>query len=302
MNKVSVIIATYNSEKFLQRALDSLKNQEGVGKLFDLELIVVDDCSTDATLEILSRNNIVYFSTGSNSGGPNKGRNIALQKVTGDYIVLMDHDDEWLPTRIKRQLDYVQYAPIVTCGYNIIERDQDISRLTKTHSPENFKLYRKNETFLDKISKVKNKQITYLGSIMIEKSLKHHLFEEHFGQIDFDWIARIFENNESVEVCEKLYNRYVLDSNLSLNNTYRLRDYYYSLLTLENYKKAYPKAVRLGRKRINGSRARYHYLTGDMKQARHYFLRSPLGIKTLLFILTSFVGYKYVIKKFNFFG
>lgn len=56
MKKVSVILTTFNCENQLQDVLDSIKNQEGVNKLFKLELLVVDDCSTDATRNVLKEN------------------------------------------------------------------------------------------------------------------------------------------------------------------------------------------------------------------------------------------------------
>ncbi len=53
MKKVSVILTTYNSEYQIQEVIDSIYNQQGKGKLFEIELIVVDDCSTDSTQKIL---------------------------------------------------------------------------------------------------------------------------------------------------------------------------------------------------------------------------------------------------------
>ncbi|QIA06722.1 glycosyltransferase family 2 protein [Draconibacterium halophilum] len=303
MIKVSVILTTYNSEKFLQRTIDSVLTQEGKGDIFNLELVVIDDCSHDQTTDILKKNQIHFYSTNSNSGGPNRGRNIGLSKASGDYIIVMDHDDEWLPNRIITQLKYSQYAPIITCGYLVIEnQSKQIPRVSVKNCVNGFIKYQKNETFCDKISRTKNKQITYMGSIMFHKRLKGIKFEEHFGQIDFDWIAHLFYNNESVEVCEILYKRYVDKSNLSLNKQYRIRDYFYSLLTLEEFLPEFRKEVKLGRKRINGTRARYHYLLEEMSEARVYFRRSSFNLKTILFWLTSFAGYKFVIKKFNFFG
>jgi glycosyltransferase involved in cell wall biosynthesis len=73
MIKVSVILTCYNSEKTLQRLLDSIFSQKSLGEEFNIEIIAVDDCSVDSTREILNRNNIEYLSTGSNSGGPNRG-------------------------------------------------------------------------------------------------------------------------------------------------------------------------------------------------------------------------------------
>ena len=62
MKKVSVILTTFNCENQLQDVLDSIKNQEGINKLFKLELLVVDDCSTDATRNVLRENKIKFYS------------------------------------------------------------------------------------------------------------------------------------------------------------------------------------------------------------------------------------------------
>ena len=136
MNVVSIILTTYNSEKYLQKVIDSIDNQEGRDELFSIELIVVDDKSTDKTTEILAENNIPFISTGANSGGPNKGRNIGLKKVSGEYICIMDHDDEWYPDKLISQLPYLNKVPIVTSGYSIIYHENhkiiDFISLSKT--------------------------------------------------------------------------------------------------------------------------------------------------------------------------
>ena len=76
---VSVILTTYNSESHIQEVIHSIRNQHGSGELFTMELIVVDDCSTDNTIKILKSEKIPFLSTKIKSGGPNKGRNIALK-------------------------------------------------------------------------------------------------------------------------------------------------------------------------------------------------------------------------------
>ena len=53
MIKVSIILTTYNSENKIQEVIDSIHKQEGRDELFELELLVVDDCSTDGTKELL---------------------------------------------------------------------------------------------------------------------------------------------------------------------------------------------------------------------------------------------------------
>ena len=55
MDKVSVILTTYNSEKTVETTVNSIRSQEGEGYDFEIELIVVDDCSTDSTTQILKK-------------------------------------------------------------------------------------------------------------------------------------------------------------------------------------------------------------------------------------------------------
>src|SRR5690554_4200489 len=106
--KVTVILTTYNSEKFIKKTLTSIFNQQKENIDFSLEIIVVDDCSTDKTLEILkAEDKIILLQNENNSGGPNKGRNTALKKATGTYICIADHDDEWLPQKIATQLKHI---------------------------------------------------------------------------------------------------------------------------------------------------------------------------------------------------
>lgn len=301
MKKISVILTTYNSEKHIQQTLDSVFNQTGINDEFTIELIVIDDCSKDKTTDILTKNNINYLTTGSNSGGPNKGRNIGLKKATGDFICVMDHDDEWMPKKALTQINLCHLSPIITCGYtltnSISQRKSDI--INKTTNIHGYNLYGVNETFLQFLERSKKGQIAYLGGIMFHKSLQNIFFEESFGMIDYDWVLRLFYNNSSVEVCDSLFNRYVRQSNLSLDETYRVKDYNYSLKTIESYKNIYPSEVAIAIKRINGTMARYYYFIGEMKNARKYFIKSSFNFITILYYLTTFYGSKFVKRKFR---
>jgi len=105
--KVSVVIPTYNSEKTIRRAIHSVLSQEGINDLFTVEILVCDDCSTDATLSIAKDYPVRMFTSNKNSGGPNRGRNVGIRNATGDLIAFLDHDDEWLPTKVKEQLKQI---------------------------------------------------------------------------------------------------------------------------------------------------------------------------------------------------
>ncbi len=298
---VSVIITTYNSEETIQRTLDSVLNQKGLRKEFDIELIVVDDCSTDKTVEIVKNYDILLLTTDKNSGGPNKGRNMGIKKSSGDYICIVDHDDEWKENRLLSQLPYLEKVPIVTSGHSVIDEKENRKLDKINKSKVDFLYFESNTTFLNRLTKSLAGQNTYLSSIIYRKELKDILFEEIFGMVDFDWILRLFHEKASIEVCESLYNRYVTDTNLSLNEDYRRKDFYLSLMFIEEFMNIYPKEVKTSYKKIHGTRARYYYLINNMKSARFYFLRSQLNLKTLAYYLTSFWGAKYVKRKFNIF-
>lgn len=302
MKKISAILTTYQGEKTIQRTLDSIRNQLGEGQLFEIELIVVDDCSTDNTPAILKQNQVAFLRHDANSGGPNKGRNTGLHLATGDYICIVDQDDVWSTNRIMTLLPYLERASIVTSGYTLVDTHKGSEVRRVLNSNESHVFFERNSTFLHRLSRSHEGQTTYLGSILYRKELKTVLFEEHFGLADADWLLRLFREQESIEVVDSLYCRYVDGNNLSLLESYRRKDFYYSLMMLEFYQHQYYKETRMAYSKIYGSRARYYYLLGNMRQARFYFIRSRWNLKTILYYLTTFVGHRWVRKKFNVFG
>jgi glycosyltransferase involved in cell wall biosynthesis len=302
MTTISVIITTFNGSKNISNTLRAILQQEGINKSFQLEIIAIDDCSTDNTLEILKKHPIRIFSTETNSGGPNKGRNIGLAHATGEYICIVDQDDLWHTNRISSVLPYIQKAPIISSGYTLIDTSTGKTIERVAQSKESFVLFEKNSTFLSKLTRSSQGQNTYLGSLLFHRSLRNILFEEHFGKIDYDWVLRLFHQQTSIEICSSLYTRIVDGTNLSLNPTYRRQDFYYSLYFIEQFENLYPTQTRIARKKIHGSRARYYYIMNDMRKARLYFRLAGFSFKNILYYCTTFAGSSFVKKQFNVFG
>jgi len=302
MKTVSVILATYNGEKTIEQVVASMLNQEGNGTEFSLELIAVDDCSKDCTVNLLNKFNLQVFSTEQNTGGPNHGRNIGLSKATGNYICIADQDDVWAPNKIKTLLPHLCKVPIVTSGYTVVDHQTNKTLKRTKQSTNGYTYFQPNETFLAKLTRSKTGQNTYLGSIIYSNNLQHIRFEETHGMVDYDWILRLFEGQDSIEVAASLFTRVVHGNNLSLDAGYRQKDYEYSLSFVERYQNGYLEAVQQGKKNIHGSKARYHYVMGEMKQARTYFRLAGLNVKTALYYLTTFGGSSLVKKYFNVFG
>ena len=109
--RVSVIVSTYNGEKYISSAIDSILNQS----LSDFELIVVDDCSTDATLSILreiedSRLRVIQ---NERNEGIATSLNTAVAVAVGKYVAFQDHDDLSLPDRLQLQCQFLEENPDV---------------------------------------------------------------------------------------------------------------------------------------------------------------------------------------------
>ena len=107
--RVSVIMATYNGARFIQQSLNSLWAQTYP----DFELIIADDCSTDATPQILAavtdpRLRVIRNSTNL---GVVASRNRCFEQVRGRYVAMLDHDDLSRPRRLELQVAYLDANP-----------------------------------------------------------------------------------------------------------------------------------------------------------------------------------------------
>lgn len=106
---VSVVIPAYNAERFIRRSLESALSQS----YRNIEIIVVDDASTDKTARIIESyedSRIKYFRQEPNKGqGP--ARNIGIRESTGQYITFLDADDYYLPEKVAREVEYLRKHP-----------------------------------------------------------------------------------------------------------------------------------------------------------------------------------------------
>lgn len=113
---VSVIITTFNRSNLLPRAVNSVLKQT----YQNLEIIIVDDCSTDNTLQVIknfSDERIKYIKNNKNLGLA-ASRNIGIKASKGEYISFLDDDDELLPNKVAEQIELFKNAnvDVVYCG------------------------------------------------------------------------------------------------------------------------------------------------------------------------------------------
>lgn len=115
---VSVVIPAYNAAETIGDCLDSVRAQT----YKNLEVLVVDDGSTDNTLTILKQYasahedwNLKIYSI--DNSGPASARNYAIARSQGEYVAFLDSDDRWASTKIEKQLScFIQYPELALLG------------------------------------------------------------------------------------------------------------------------------------------------------------------------------------------
>lgn len=108
--RLSVIIPAYNAAEFLPATIDSALAQTHP----NVEVVVVDDGSTDGTRAVLDAYGDRIVGVTQANGGPAAARNHALRLATGDYVGLLDADDLWAPTRAERCIALLEADPTLT--------------------------------------------------------------------------------------------------------------------------------------------------------------------------------------------
>jgi glycosyltransferase involved in cell wall biosynthesis len=122
---VSVITPVYNSARFLPRLFACVANQVGVY----IEHILVDDCSTDCSLQLMNRlaagNESIHIISMPKNQGPVVARNIAISAARGKYLAFLDADDYWLPNKCMLQSQFMEVTGVALSfsDYRFISED-----------------------------------------------------------------------------------------------------------------------------------------------------------------------------------
>ncbi len=131
--KITVLMPTYNGSKHIRTSIDSVLSQT----FSDFELLIVNDGSTDNTLDIITSYNDcrIRVITNERNIGITKSLNRGLAKARGEYIARLDDDDVSMPERLQKQYDFLnKHTDIVLVGgwAEHIDKNGDIIRVRKT--------------------------------------------------------------------------------------------------------------------------------------------------------------------------
>lgn len=114
---VSVVIPTYKRAQLLRKAIISALAQEKAGELFEMEIIVVDDCSPDETAHVAAEFPQVQYLRLAKNSGASGARNAGIKRAQGKYIALLDDDDEFLTHKLMVQVPILEAHPEIGVLY-----------------------------------------------------------------------------------------------------------------------------------------------------------------------------------------
>ncbi len=288
--KVSVIIPTYNRASLLPRAIKSVLNQT----FKDFELIIVDDCSTDNTEEVVEEfqkkdKRIKYLRLKKNSGAPAHPRNVGIKNSQGKYIAFLDNDDEWLPEKLEKQLNLFEKTNNPKLGFvggNVL--------IVEENRIKEYKVPKCGDNFQNFLS---NCLIKSTSSVMIRKIVLEdvNLFDESLESTD-DWEMwiRISQKYDFDFVSEPIFKYYFHQQNLSRSKNFleKIKDNKYIIEKHKAIYKKYPLRKSIMIRRVGV----LYLLNGDLKEARRHFFKAikiaPWYLRNWVNLIVSFFGIK----------
>ena len=174
MPKVSVIIPTFNRLEYLPRALNSVLGQS----YDDYELIVVDDGSTDQTVQAIQQDYPSVNLIVQENRGVSAARNAGIREASGEWIALLDSDDEWLPGKLNSQMNALESHP----EYRLCHTEEIWIRDGRRFNPT--KKYKK------------------FGGYIYQKCLSHCIISPSSVTMHRQLLQETGGFDESLEVCE----------------------------------------------------------------------------------------------------
>ena len=290
MPKVSVIIPTHNRAHFLRDAISSVLSQT----FQDVEIIVVDDASTDNTSEVVAAFNderIRFLRHDTNKGG-SAARNTGILASKCDYIAFLDDDDEWLPDKLRKQMEILLASPPEVGGVytGCLDVDKASGKVIRQRIPT------KRGNLSHEL--VIENCVGGTSTMLLKKVCLEHvgLFDESLPRSqDYDLWIRISQEFLFECVQEPLFKYHVHDRKISTD----LRAVAKGLDLLATKYASYP----LSKKFYSNDYVDFgimYCLSGDMHEGRKAFLRavklSPLQLRGYFNLCLSLFGARNFVK------
>jgi glycosyltransferase involved in cell wall biosynthesis len=260
-SKVAVIIPCYNASKYIRKTLDSVLNQN----YKDLEIVAIDDGSTDETKKILE-SYVPKIRVLSHPNNANLGQaaslNLGINETGSDLIAFLDSDDIWYPNKIKKQVGIFErhsdVGLVYTNGYVIDENDAILFKML----PDDFREDNIPGKMLLKCY-IKSPSMVVVRRKILEQT---GLFKTNLHSLDHDMWIRMSEVTKFYYLCEYLtaYRKHGGQKSL------KRQQWEDGFNILEEACNRYPYGVGLKLKRL----AVLYYRLGEYDRTHHYYFRS----------------------------
>ena len=206
MPKVSVVMASYNHEKYVAETIESVLSQT----YHDFEFIITDDGSPDGTVEVIKKfadSRIKLFCFSKNQGACTAMNN-CIKEAKGEYIAVINSDDVWMPDKLEKQVRFLDEHPEKGAVFSYAEIIDEEGKKIPEENPSYTKVFiQPNRTRFEWLS-----HFFFKGNCLCHPSLlirKHcyddiGLYDERFAQLpDFDLWIRLCTRYEIYILSEK---------------------------------------------------------------------------------------------------
>lgn len=204
MKKVSIIVPAYNAENYIDKCLNSLINQT----MKDIEIIVINDGSTDKTLSILNKYKDKIILINQNNKGIGASRNIGIGKSNGEYIVFVDSDDFVNDNMCEECYQYAKNNNLDLLIFNYLEINEEDNTTRNNDFIEDFGItnIKENKELLTKINTSPWNKL-YKREFLIKSKVR---FPENVKYEDFPFVELVLEKAKTIGYLKDRYYNYLI--------------------------------------------------------------------------------------------
>lgn len=248
--KISIIIPVYNGEKHIELCMNKVLKQ--LNK--NIEVLVINDGSTDSTLEIIKKysnyDNIKIYN--KKNTGVSDTRNFGIRKATGDYIMFLDSDDFYVEDAIEKILNFISQnknLEVVVFGYKVLG---STNRKTDSNTLKGLTKKINGVNLLEKLCDTTNNIYGYIWRCLYSKNFLEKNKVEFKKNIkiseDYLFLAEVFSKAENCAILkEELYIYNINDSSMSIKYIPTLKHdmFYVNEYIINNILCNFPKIIEI---------------------------------------------------------
>jgi len=301
-SKISVIMSSYNHEKFICEAIKSVLNQS----FQDFEFLIIDDNSSDKTFEVINSfkdSRVKIFKNDKNLGMV-VNTNYLISKAKGEFIAIINSDDFWEPTKLQKQFDFLNKNPNYGACFSLANIVNENGKAIKNNIQDSLKYLDLDRFGFLNYFFYNNNPLCYPSVLISKKVFDKNIFfnPTYLILLDIDFWIRICLAGFEIKILnENLTNFRIINNggNLSgknnktiIRNSLELNEIYKSYQNIKNYDdfvKIFPEyqGISINNKNLEG----YYYLI-DLCYKKYFIGNSKPSQKKIRNFIIKFIHQK----------